>query len=839
MFGTSTAVAGSASVAARPVPRRGTPTLSAARAWHWLIGHRTLLILVTVLLVAGFAHGINMFHYPYYEDDEGTYMSQAWAVLHRGELAPYTYWYDHAPLGWIQIAGWTLLSGGMHAFGPTVESGRVFMLVLQLGSTALLFTAAYRISGRVTIATIASLLFALSPYGLYFHRRVLLDNICTTWMLASMVLLLSPQLSLKKVWLSALALGISILSKEVTIFLIPAMAYLVWYRTHPAQRLFAVTGWTSIVGSIVSFYVLMATLKGELFSQGTLLGGKAPHVSLLGTLKYQASRGKDGGLLEPGSKFYYWLGRWVHEEPTLVVGGTVCAFLCLAAFRSHRLIAITGLVTLSIYGFLARGGEVIEFYLVPLLPLLALNIALIFGLVADGARAAWGRRRPPHPFLLGTLGVVLTALGVSPILLAYAGSWQGLGNDHTIFWTSSQADAQNQAFAWVRDHVPTKSTIITDSYMWTDLHDGTGAPVFSRAHWHWKVDEDSAIRGPVFRNTWRTTDYVVTTIQLMQDARQADLKTVKGALAHSTALAEFDTGGWPIVVRRVDKPGAGGGPAFAGGGNLPLASRFTFAGGMSTNSERTAIHLMNPNVWPASVQITFYFPDGRTDVKAVDVDASSEKTVVTSDIEPTAGPFGLVLKSSRSIEAYLSRDHVDSGAQTLSMSEEPVTAWELMAGYVAPAANDSLSVFNPDSRSPAHVEVQVRTLLQPPTAMRMTVQAHALGRIRLPAQALGIRVVADRPVIVDRDLSIGRRVTPSAGGGPFTWNASQAGTPGHVQQYLNMQRDGCVATYLLPPSSVAGAWDRGALAAAQCNSPGELARFSRSIPSAAATSSQH
>ena len=47
---------------------------------------------------------------------------------------------------------------------------------------------------------------------------------------------------------------------------------------------------------------------------------------------------------------------------------------------------------------------------------------------------------------------------------------------------------------------------------------------------------------------------------------------------------------------------------------------------MNTNTERTAIHLMNPNSGrPASV-ITFYFPDGRTDVKTVDVDASSEKT---------------------------------------------------------------------------------------------------------------------------------------------------------------------------------------------------------------------
>ena len=38
-----------------------------------------------------------------FQDDEGTYTSQAFSVLEDGRLAPYTYWYDHPPLGWIQL----------------------------------------------------------------------------------------------------------------------------------------------------------------------------------------------------------------------------------------------------------------------------------------------------------------------------------------------------------------------------------------------------------------------------------------------------------------------------------------------------------------------------------------------------------------------------------------------------------------------------------------------------------------------------------------------------------------------------------------------------------------
>ncbi len=44
-------------------------------------------------------------------DDEGTYTAQAWAITHLGELTHYTYWYDHPRTGWIQIAGYTSLTG--------------------------------------------------------------------------------------------------------------------------------------------------------------------------------------------------------------------------------------------------------------------------------------------------------------------------------------------------------------------------------------------------------------------------------------------------------------------------------------------------------------------------------------------------------------------------------------------------------------------------------------------------------------------------------------------------------------------------------------------------------
>src|SRR5260221_3594573 len=94
-----------------------------SRISNYVKKYTTTFLIVALLLLSGIAHTYNMFHFPYYENDEGTYMSQAWSLLKLGQVEPYTYWYDHAPAGWIFIALWTLLSGGFFTFGASVNSG--------------------------------------------------------------------------------------------------------------------------------------------------------------------------------------------------------------------------------------------------------------------------------------------------------------------------------------------------------------------------------------------------------------------------------------------------------------------------------------------------------------------------------------------------------------------------------------------------------------------------------------------------------------------------------------------------------------------------------------------
>jgi hypothetical protein len=505
-------------------------------------------LIIVILLIAALAHGINMYHFPYFEDDEGTYMSQAWAIVHEGRLAYYTYWYDHAPAGWIQIAAWTVITGGIHILGPASDSGRTFMLLLQIGSVFILYCIARSISKSVTVAVVVSLLFALSPYGIYFHRRILLDNITTFWMLLSILLLIPDRLSLKRAWLSAVALSLSILSKEVTVFLIPVMVFLVYCRADKSHRWIATIGWLTLVFCILSLYPLLATLKGELFPTGTLLGGTAPHVSLIGTLKFQASRGKDGGLLDFHSGFWIHTRTWMQDDPMLVIVGSICAILSVLAMKWHRLVGVMGLATLSLWVFLGRGGEVIGFYLVPLLPLLALNVGLILGLTYNWLKTVF--RTPVGIAAVRVIQIILAGMCLSGMLVGYTTSPDlGFQSNHFLLWNTTQTDAQNQATQWVEEHLPRHSLLIIDEYMWTDLYDSG----FTSAHYYWKVEEDPAIRGKIFHDDWRNVDYVITTPQLLGDAQNNNMTLVEDALEHSTLLIHFDSGGWPIDIRKVNK----------------------------------------------------------------------------------------------------------------------------------------------------------------------------------------------------------------------------------------------------------------------------------------------
>jgi 4-amino-4-deoxy-L-arabinose transferase-like glycosyltransferase len=533
---------------------------SATGGWtRWVVRHRGGIALALLLLVVAIAHGYNMLHYPYVEDDEGTYFSQAWSVLHLGKLTPYTYIYDHPPLGWIQIAAWQLLTAGAR-LGPILASGRVLMLLFQLGCTWFVFGIGRRASGRTWVGLLAAALAALLPFGIAYQRRILLDNVATFWLLAS-IYGLSGRVTLSRIWMSAIALAIAILSKEIVVAALPALTVLVARRSPRESRSFALAGWLGLSLLICSIYLLLALVKGEFFPAGTALGGYHPHVSLLCTLLWQASRNADGGILASSSAFWTGVASWVRAEPVLTLGGSA-AMLWLILFRRRNvLLSMLGWTAFSLWLFLGRGGIVQDFYLVPLLPLLALCLALALNEVAAGVRRWAASPRGAAAVVIGA-GVAAIAVGA---FVAYRRAGDAL-------WTANPVRGQDQAIAWIRAHLPRQSRIVIDNYMWYDLHVPESGAAFRNAVYYWDVGYDPQLRRKVFGNDWRDVDYVVSTPQMIHDVSTTTFPVVTSALEHSVLVRSFDTAGWTVQVRRVEPH------AFVGNivsASAPLASEPT------------------------------------------------------------------------------------------------------------------------------------------------------------------------------------------------------------------------------------------------------------------------
>ena len=232
---------------------------------------------------------INLTGSPARLDDEGTYMAQAYAVAEWGELAHYTYWYDHPPAGWLQLALWTVISGPDFG-GNAVAAGRYLMVIVAVITAALLWVLARRIEMSRWASAAAVAVFALSPLAISLSRTVYLDNLATAWVLGALVLLCSPRYRLSAMFGAATCFGIAVLTKE-TMLLLPMFAWLVWARTAPVTRRYALAVFVAVFGVVVSTYVLMAVLRGE------LVPGPG-HVSLWDGIRFQLWERTAGGALD-------------------------------------------------------------------------------------------------------------------------------------------------------------------------------------------------------------------------------------------------------------------------------------------------------------------------------------------------------------------------------------------------------------------------------------------------------------------------------------------------------------------------------------------------------------
>ncbi|GAA2763331.1 hypothetical protein GCM10010103_23720 [Streptomyces paradoxus] len=530
----------------RPAPRTGThrrpeppSRLRSSRPDLLLCG----VLLAAILVVQGW----NIGDYPALSDDEGTYLAQAWSVQQGNGLAHYTYWYDHPPLGWIQIALLTWIPALISPESMTVGTMRAAMLVISGISAVLVYVLGRRLALPRWAAGLGMVFFGLSPLSVVLQREIFLDNLAVMWTLLAFTLAASPSRHLWHHFGAGIAAATGVLTKETMLVVLPALFLTMWRHSHRDTRKFAITGAVTACALIGFSYPLFALLKGE------LLPG-AGHVSLWDGVKYQMTRPGSGFILDQGSGSWGVLRSWLYYDKILPLGGLAGALLLLLTWRwSVTARALAGpALAVAVFAALALrpNGYLPAMYVIQALPFLALVLAGGTASVAHAVLSRWrseAEKRYVSVSRYALAAVLALAAGAYVVPRWYDGA-------HTAVTTDANAPYK-AASKWLATEVedPERTRVLVDDALWLDLvHQGyrPGLGVI----WFYKADLDPAVTKTMPRG-WKDLDYVVASPTVRRDA--ADLPNVKAAMEHSDPVATFGTGEDRIEIRQIQTSAGG------------------------------------------------------------------------------------------------------------------------------------------------------------------------------------------------------------------------------------------------------------------------------------------
>lgn len=513
--------------ARRPTPAPAPSRL--ARAASFIAAHRLSLgIAAALALVSALIHAVGIEGWPRLEEDEGTYIFQAWAVKELGDLAPYTYWYDHPPLGWLVIAGWWAAIGDLLRIDDPYLVSRSLMVLLQAISAGLVYAIARRLELRRGFAALAAALFSLSPLAIELQRVGYLDNVAVPFMLGAFLLMLTRTRALWAFAAAAALFGAAVLIKETFLLLLPGLALIAWRNSDRSTRRFCLGVAGAVLAVVGGTYVLFALLKGE------LLPGE-DHVSLWEGVAFQLFDRREGGSIfdaatENGATVAYWL------DLDRILPAVMLAALPFGLFVK-RLQPVALALALPLL-MLLRPGYVPHMYVIALLPFFGL-------LIAGAADWVWGRwEGAASPLRRAPKLAVVAALGAFAVVVS--GPW---GAKYEQMTSEDRNTPYREAASFAAAEIPGDAKLLVEASMWLPLVE-QGREI-DDVVWFYKLDHDPGV-GEDYPNGWRDLDYVIAS-QLVRIT--PEVPQTQEAIANSRRIASFGSGADLIEIRKVqDEP---------------------------------------------------------------------------------------------------------------------------------------------------------------------------------------------------------------------------------------------------------------------------------------------
>jgi endo-1,4-beta-D-glucanase Y len=485
-----------------------------------------LIMLIIALAIVIFTHGYNMFQYPYYENDEGIYQAQAWAIVKLNQLAPYTYFYDHAPAGWMIMAFFTQIIGGFFNYNFTgisaLDTGRIVILLFKIFTVLFVYGIIKNQTGKYYLGILGMILMSVSPLELYYQRRILLDNIMITLMMGSLFLISKKQITIAHTIYASIVLGVAVLTKESAIFFVPGMMLLMFLQLSPIQRKLGTILNFSFFTSVIILYPIMALLKTELLPSPN-------KVSLISSAFYQVSRGARLPFWDFKSDFYYTFLIWRDKDINYIYFFFITLALTILTllFKRNKFTIGVLLMVLAMIAFLIRGGVVLDFYILPLLPLIAILASLFLNEIIELSKKfiKFEIKKPLIAILILSIVGLITFHEFKSTIGAFP-----------YFKKDNVTTAKSLEF--VKKNVSQDSKVLIDHALWLDLR-GESGKNFPNADYFYKADYDSAIKNEKLKNDWKNIDYVVGSHQIYKSIADGITPLVKDAFDNSFVIADY------------------------------------------------------------------------------------------------------------------------------------------------------------------------------------------------------------------------------------------------------------------------------------------------------------
>ena len=494
---------------------------------------RQTIVGVAIVLIA-LVHLINISNWPLFFDDEGTYVAEAWAVYMRGDLAHYTYWYDHPPGGWLQLAAFL---APLHLLGvdSSVLVGRYVMVIYTMVTAGLIFKLCRNLDLRFPAAVVSMLIWGLCPLVIFEARQVMLDNLATTWLLGAFVCATSRRQYLSRHLLAGVCFAAAILTKETTVILAPVLLYALWTHCYPATRRFSLMASILMTMLLVSIYPLFGLLKSELFSG-------PGHVSIQDALAFQlVSRTGSGSIFDPTSVAYDTVRSWLFYDRILLMTGLAAGIVCLA-LRNVRVIGLS-LLILAVVA-LRPDGYLPLMYVIAVLPFAAVAVGGLGQYLFDQlSRIRVGRAQVGR--------VVASVLAVGAVV-SVGVQWAAKNADAL---TDRPNDSYYQALDYLEENLDRRSSILVDDSYWNPLVDaGWSSDGWHGAIWYFKLDLDPVARESDLQNGWKDIDYILVNDVMVQNLDGlSKLPQLSDAYKHSHVLQQWGSGQNQVQLRKINE----------------------------------------------------------------------------------------------------------------------------------------------------------------------------------------------------------------------------------------------------------------------------------------------